>query len=87
MLYCSNAVVQVELKNQGEDAFKPEIYGDIITVERRISGATSATVLKDKQGLNFKFLCLYNFVLLSLMSQERSYLNMEYIELIQILWY
>ncbi|KAM1231846.1 hypothetical protein ACFX13_042478 [Malus domestica] len=47
---CSNAVVQVELKNQGEDAFKPEIYGDIITVERRISGTTSATVLKDKQG-------------------------------------
>ncbi|KAF9602404.1 hypothetical protein IFM89_027533 [Coptis chinensis] len=47
---CSHAVVHVEVKNQGEDAFKPEIYGDLIIIERRISESTSSTVLKDHQG-------------------------------------
>ncbi|KAF3433163.1 hypothetical protein FNV43_RR24265 [Rhamnella rubrinervis] len=47
---CSYAVVHVEIKNQGEDAFKPEIYGDVIIIERRISESTSSTVLKDRQG-------------------------------------
>ncbi|KAL5744271.1 hypothetical protein ACOSQ2_027387 [Xanthoceras sorbifolium] len=47
---CSYAVVQLELKNQGEDAFKPEIYGDSITIERRITESTTSTVLKDHQG-------------------------------------
>ncbi|PRQ59796.1 putative structural maintenance of chromosomes protein [Rosa chinensis] len=47
---CSYAVVHVELKNQGEDAFKPDIYGDVIIIERKISGASNATVLKDHQG-------------------------------------
>lgn len=40
----------MEIKNEGEDAFKPEIYGDVITIERRISESTSSTVLKDYQG-------------------------------------
>ncbi|XP_010062366.2 structural maintenance of chromosomes protein 6B [Eucalyptus grandis] len=47
---CSSALVQVDLKNCGEDAFKPEIYGDIITVERRISESTGSMALKDCQG-------------------------------------
>ncbi|GFQ04708.1 structural maintenance of chromosomes protein 6b [Phtheirospermum japonicum] len=47
---CSHALVQVEIKNQGEDAFKPEIYGDIIIVDRRISETTSAIILKNRQG-------------------------------------
>lgn len=47
---CSYAVVHVEMKNEGEDAFKPEIYGDTIIIERRISESTSSTVLKDHQG-------------------------------------
>uniref|UniRef100_A0A1J3I1T9 Structural maintenance of chromosomes protein 6 n=1 Tax=Noccaea caerulescens TaxID=107243 RepID=A0A1J3I1T9_NOCCA len=47
---CSYAVVHVEMKNQGEDAFKPEIYGDIIIIERRITDSASSTVLKDRQG-------------------------------------
>ncbi|XP_010423182.1 PREDICTED: structural maintenance of chromosomes protein 6A [Camelina sativa] len=47
---CSYALVHVELRNQGEDAFKPEVYGDTLTVERRISDSTSLTVLKDHQG-------------------------------------
>lgn len=42
----------VEIKNEGEDAFKPEIFGDTIILERRISDSTSSTNLKDQQGLN-----------------------------------
>ncbi|KAG8381534.1 hypothetical protein BUALT_Bualt06G0131700 [Buddleja alternifolia] len=47
---CSHALVQVEIKNQGEDAFKPETYGDIIIVDRRISESTSSITLKNSQG-------------------------------------
>ncbi|XP_020215308.1 structural maintenance of chromosomes protein 6B [Cajanus cajan] len=46
----SNAVIQVEIQNEGEDAFKPDIYGDVIIVERRLSESTSSTTLKDHQG-------------------------------------
>ncbi|XP_045829439.1 structural maintenance of chromosomes protein 6A [Trifolium pratense] len=46
----SNAVIHVEIQNEGEDAFKPEIYGDVIIVERRISESTSSITLKDHQG-------------------------------------
>lgn len=60
MLLCSYADVQVEIKNQGVDAFKPEIYGDVIIIERRITETTSSTVLKDHQGF---LLCLYYFIL------------------------
>ena len=55
---CSYALVLVEIKNEGDDAFKPEIYGDVIIVERRISESTSSTVLKDNQGL-FQFLVTF----------------------------
>ncbi|KAL9685215.1 hypothetical protein QQ045_022663 [Rhodiola kirilowii] len=47
---CSSASVSVDIKNQGADAFKPEIYGDLITIERRISGSSSVTILKDHHG-------------------------------------
>lgn len=47
---CSYALVQVEIKNQGEDAFKHELYGDIIIVERRILESTSTITLKTSQG-------------------------------------
>ncbi|CAL5212017.1 unnamed protein product [Lathyrus oleraceus] len=46
----SNAVIHVEIQNEGEDAFKPEMYGDVIIVERRISESTSSITLKDHQG-------------------------------------
>lgn len=51
LFFCSYALVHVEIKNQGEDAFKPEIYGDVIILERRITDSTSSTVLKDYRGL------------------------------------
>ncbi|KAM7252281.1 hypothetical protein ACFE04_024164 [Oxalis oulophora] len=48
---CSYALVQVELRNEGDDAFKPELYGDVIIIERRITDASgSTTTLKDSQG-------------------------------------
>ncbi|KAJ0962005.1 hypothetical protein J5N97_029833 [Dioscorea zingiberensis] len=47
---CNYASVVVEIKNQGEDAFKPETYGNIIILERRILESTSSTTLKDCQG-------------------------------------
>ncbi|XP_050223686.1 structural maintenance of chromosomes protein 6B-like isoform X2 [Mercurialis annua] len=47
---CSYTVVEVELKNQGDEAFKHEIYGDAIIIERRINQSTSSTILKDFQG-------------------------------------
>ncbi|KAJ7949553.1 Structural maintenance of chromosomes protein 6 [Quillaja saponaria] len=47
---CSSAIVHVEIQNEGEDAFKPEDYGDAIIVERRISESTSSIVLKNHQG-------------------------------------
>nr|CAD1840132.1 unnamed protein product [Ananas comosus var. bracteatus] len=47
---CSYAAIFVEMKNQGEDAFKPEVYGNLIIIERRITESTSSLVLKDHQG-------------------------------------
>ncbi|XP_022990861.1 structural maintenance of chromosomes protein 6B-like isoform X2 [Cucurbita maxima] len=38
------------MENSGEDAFKPGIYGNVIIIERRISEASGAIVLKDSQG-------------------------------------
>ncbi|GFY84291.1 structural maintenance of chromosomes 6A [Actinidia rufa] len=47
---CSHAVVNLEIKNQGDDAFKADVYGDVIIIERRISETTNSTVLKNHQG-------------------------------------
>ncbi|KAI4323824.1 hypothetical protein L6164_023401 [Bauhinia variegata] len=47
---CSSAAIHVEIKNNGDDAFKPDIYGDVIIVERKISESTNSIVLKDFQG-------------------------------------
>ncbi|EXC13936.1 hypothetical protein L484_006634 [Morus notabilis] len=47
---CGYALVQVEIKNEGGDAFKPQIYGDAITIERRITASAGPTVLKDNRG-------------------------------------
>ncbi|XP_027103971.1 structural maintenance of chromosomes protein 6B-like isoform X1 [Coffea arabica] len=47
---CSSASIWVEIKNQGEDAFKPETYGDMIILERKILQSTSTTILKSYEG-------------------------------------
>ncbi|KAK1326454.1 hypothetical protein QJS10_CPA01g02770 [Acorus calamus] len=48
---CSYANIAVELKNGGPDAFKPEKYGDLIIIERRITQSTGSTVLKNSRGI------------------------------------
>uniref|UniRef100_A0A0D9XBA2 RecF/RecN/SMC N-terminal domain-containing protein n=1 Tax=Leersia perrieri TaxID=77586 RepID=A0A0D9XBA2_9ORYZ len=47
---CSYAAIIVDINNQGEDAFKPEVYGDLVILERRITESSSSTVLKDQHG-------------------------------------
>jgi hypothetical protein len=63
LFFCSYALVYVEIKNEGEDSFKPEIYGDVIILERRISVSTSSIVLKDHQGLfHLLMLCFLRYL-------------------------
>jgi len=49
----SYAKIRVSLSNMGSDAYKPEIYGDTITVERTISarGGSVGYNLLDKDGI------------------------------------
>ncbi|EER98630.1 hypothetical protein BDA96_02G160800 [Sorghum bicolor] len=47
---CSYAAITVDINNHGEDAFKPEVYGDTIILERRITESAGSTVLKDQHG-------------------------------------
>ncbi|KAE8660094.1 putative Early nodulin-like protein 9 [Hibiscus syriacus] len=46
----SYSIVQVDIKNEGIDSFKPDIFGDTIIIEHRIAESTSSNVLKDCQG-------------------------------------
>ncbi|KAK2970262.1 hypothetical protein RJ640_001019 [Escallonia rubra] len=48
---CSYALVHVEIRNQGDDAFKPETYGDVITIERRITHAARKKVSQRKEDV------------------------------------
>ena len=41
----------MDINNHGEDAFKPEVYGDTIILERRITESAGSTVLKDQHGI------------------------------------
>ncbi|KAG2634024.1 structural maintenance of chromosomes protein 6B-like isoform X5 [Panicum virgatum] len=47
---CSYASILVDINNHGEDAFKPEVFGNVIILERRITESSSSTVLKDQHG-------------------------------------
>jgi len=45
---CSRALIQITLRNTGEDAYKPEIYGPSLTFQRTITeNGTSSYLLKD----------------------------------------
>jgi chromosome segregation ATPase len=44
---CDRAVLAVKIKNQGQDAYKPEVYGDSVIVERHFS-KTGASGFKVK---------------------------------------
>ncbi|XP_066390025.1 structural maintenance of chromosomes protein 6B-like isoform X6 [Miscanthus floridulus] len=47
---CSYAAITVDINNHGEDVFKPEVYGDTIILERRITESAGSTILKDQHG-------------------------------------
>lgn len=48
---CSYAQVSIKLRNRGQDAYKPNDYGDCITVERRISNDGSGSYkIKARDG-------------------------------------
>ncbi len=46
---CGYGSVSVDIKNEGEDAFKPPLYGKVITVERRITETTQTFCMKDEK--------------------------------------
>ena len=46
---CRTALVKVRLRNRGQDAFKPDVYGDSIVIERRIY-ATGQTAFQIKNA-------------------------------------
>eukprot|EP00850_Spirogloea_muscicola_P006611 SM000031S11620 [mRNA] locus=s31:685018:693475:- [translate_table: standard] len=45
--YCK---VAIDVCNTGDDAFRPEVYGNMITLERRITETSSTSKLKDQRG-------------------------------------
>ena len=48
---CSKAVIEVTLRNEGEDAYKPHIYGKSITFQRTLySSGGQAFLLKDENS-------------------------------------
>ena len=68
------AVVRVTLLNRGADAYKPEEYGDKITIERRIHKGSSANTYKLLSGMGGKGdkVRLYLLLLLLLFDIEGS---------------
>lgn len=46
----SYGAVVVDIKNEGADAFKPNLYGKVITVERRITESGQSFTMKDERG-------------------------------------
>lgn len=46
----NSAVVEIKLCNQGENKYKPDLYGDTITVMRTVTNSSSSYKLKDQHG-------------------------------------
>ncbi|KAG0605052.1 hypothetical protein M758_9G027800 [Ceratodon purpureus] len=44
--------VIVEIRNEGGDAFKPDVYGKVITLERRLTQSGQSFNMKDERGRN-----------------------------------
>ena len=44
--------VIVEIRNEGGDAFKPDVYGKVITIERRLTQSGQSFNMKDERGRN-----------------------------------
>ena len=86
---CDQSVLRVKIKNQGHDAFQPEIYGDCIVVERhfsktgssgfKIKSATGRTISTKKGVVEeiVEYYCLQVDNPLNVLSQDnaRQFLN------------
>jgi len=46
----SYGAVIVDIRNEGGDAFKPDVYGKVITIERRITESGQGFTMKDERG-------------------------------------
>ena len=46
----NSAVVEIKLCNQGETKYKPDLYGESITVMRTVTNSSSSYKLKDQHG-------------------------------------
>ncbi|KAL3910672.1 MAG: hypothetical protein SGILL_007602, partial [Bacillariaceae sp.] len=48
---CRQAVIRVTFKNAGVDAYEPDVYGEMVTIERKINSSGVVEMhLKDHQG-------------------------------------
>ncbi|XP_039127823.1 uncharacterized protein LOC120263891 isoform X2 [Dioscorea cayenensis subsp. rotundata] len=56
-----NAAIFVKIKNQGEEAFKHETYGNLIIFKRKITESTGTTSLKDYLGWVLELLEVVQF--------------------------
>lgn len=57
--FLSSADVSITLHNKGRDAYKPEVYGQAITVDLRITREGMRTYkLRSKSGKELEELCL-----------------------------
>jgi hypothetical protein len=45
--------VTVWVKNEGEEAYEPHLYGDVIQIERKITETSSSYKIKSATGLLF----------------------------------
>ena len=62
------------LLNEGEDAYKPEVYGNRIIVERRIprSGSPSFKIMVREPSASWVWLLTGNFTILLGMTAEKD---------------
>lgn len=44
----SYAAIALDIDNQGEDSFKPDVYGNVFKLECRITESSISTILKDQ---------------------------------------
>lgn len=47
---CNQALISVRVHNGGDNPFKPEVYGDTIIVERKLTMASTTYCFKDARG-------------------------------------
>jgi hypothetical protein len=66
----AQAVIAITIRNTGNDAYEPELYGDCLTIERTINEKGSAPFkIRDAHGMPFAS-SLHRFIASSLMHRQ-----------------